>query len=456
MPTSPPFPPPAAGKRAAADDAVVAFLENRGRFVLLTDDALFLQLLRGILNSLVGIAGSDGIAYLDDPGRLDEVVAATREEGRVPFLMLDRRMNGADQSAVLKRARATHQDVPILVLTGETERNMVAYLHELGATGFVVKPVSAKTLTERIAAALGPRDGKGRRLEDVNGLLEAGRPGDARKILQSMLDEHGDDPKVLVALGDCALAMGNPAAAKGAWLKASGLAEFFLVPLRRLADLAEREGDLELSLKYLERMDALSPLNPERKVDMGEINLNLGNEGEADRLFGDALSRARKTPGHGIYEMAERVAAVYAEKAPEKATEFLRKAIDAKHGRIGREDVRIFNKLGVSLRRQGRWREAVAEYRRILEVAEDEPVIHYNLGMAYTEGGMHQEARKCMDRVLALDETLPRSSAMVACNMGEVFHKCAAMQKAKWCLGIAVELDPDHRKAKTLLAAIKD
>jgi tetratricopeptide (TPR) repeat protein len=257
-----------------------------------------------------------------------------------------------------------------------------------------------------------------------------------------------------MVLGDAQLALGEADAAREAFAQAALNADLYLEPLRRLASLAENEGDFEQCLEYLDRLDQLSPLNIDRKIDMGRINLELGNDVKAERLFGSALEQVSRDAMGQVGNLAERIAAVYSERDPGKAESFLRRALNAKRNYLTRDDLRLFNQLGVNLRRQGKWRDAVAEYRRALAIAADEVTIHYNMGMAYSEGGMHRDAKLCMDKALSLDEKLALVSPNVACNLGMVYLRGGLRDRARRFFEDALDQNPDMERAHKALESM--
>ena len=145
----------------------------------------------------------------------------------------------------------------------------------------------------------------------------------------------------LMIMGDAESALGNVDAARKAYREAADSASLYLEPLRKLALLAEKTGDLDDCLRYLEQLDRLSPLNSDRKINMGEINLNLGNDDKAEKLFEAALGLAAKDAMDQIGALAERVANICSEKKPEMAERFLRKALAVKQKQLGPADIRL-------------------------------------------------------------------------------------------------------------------
>jgi hypothetical protein len=74
-------------------------------------------------------------------------------------------MNGMDTLAAIRRM-PRHGSTPIIMLTGDSDQSVVAAAVALGVTDFLVKPVDATILFERIGGALArARERKGDLLE---------------------------------------------------------------------------------------------------------------------------------------------------------------------------------------------------------------------------------------------------------------------------------------------------
>ena len=214
-------------------------------------------------------------------------------------------------------------------------------------------------------------------------------------------------------------------------------------------------GDSRSCLAYLEKLDRLSPLNAERKVSMGEIHLSMGNIDKAEELFEAAVAQVTRDALSQIGAISGRIALIYADRSPERAELFLRRALEAKGKYLTREDIKLFNQLGISLRQQGKWQSAIEEYRKALKVAPDDENLFYNMGMAYAEGKMFREARQSMVQALRINGRLPYVSASIAYNIGVVFLQSGARDQARSCLEVALELKPDMEVAKAALAKLK-
>lgn len=185
---------------------------------------------------------------------------------------------------------------------------------------------------------------------------------------------------------------------------------------------------LALSLAALGSAEAVEVLHRAlavRKKDPG-LWLALGN---AEARAGDRAAAA------DAYRSALRVAPVYVpahislgrlhfdEGRFAEAAAALRRALDMdRDGEFAREPD-LWDKLGYALSRQGRISDALACYRRALELAPKTLSALANLAMAQLERGEIADAVATYDQALAVAPKLPdlRSNALLALNYGADF-----------------------------------
>jgi Flp pilus assembly protein TadD len=106
--------------------------------------------------------------------------------------------------------------------------------------------------------------------------------------------------------------------------------------------------------------------------------------------------------------------------------------------------------LGTVLKDQGKLDEAVACFRRALELKPDFAGAHGNLGNALREQGKLDEAVACCCRALALQPDL----AEVHSNLGIVFKDQGKLDEALACYRRAMELKPDYADAHNNLGGV--
>ncbi|MDE5831900.1 MAG: tetratricopeptide repeat protein, partial [Desulfovibrio sp.] len=120
------------------------------------------------------------------------------------------------------------------------------------------------------------------------------------------------------------------------------------------------------------------------------------------------------------------------------------------------EDLSAFNRLGLLLRRTGKWREAADAYQKAITVAPNDETLHYNLAMAYLEGNETELARASALKALGLNPDLPKKSSRVAANLAAVFMGSNDKIHAQPLVRTALELDPQNPQALELADRLEE
>lgn len=437
------------------EGTVVEYInDRRGYFIVASDDQHFVSLLRATCIKHLAIQ-TDAISVVSNTDLILREIKniSIRRKGIVVFI--ERLLDGKDSSLLVRQIKNAFSDVRIIVLTGEADRQRLVLLHEIGADNFITKPISMNTLVEKIAFTIKPQGKLGQLIDTARALITQGSPDQALKACRQIFELKPNSAAGFLVMGDAYQALGKLEKAREAYEEASRNADLYLEPLRKLAALHGTMGNHDAQLHFLERLDHLSPLNVERKVDMGQIHLTLGNDDKAQELFDTAVTQATREAMNYISEVSERIASIYGEHSPEQAEKFLRRALEAKGDSIGRDDLGTFNRLGLALRKQGKWEQALEEYTKALRVAPDDENLYYNMGMACAEGKDFREARANMVKALSFNPELPRRDRIIAYNMGLVFMRAGGREQAERCLMIALELDPGFTQASNALAKLR-
>ena len=66
--------------------------------------------------------------------------------------------------------------------------------------------------------------------------------------------------------------------------------------------------------------------------------------------------------------------------------------------------LRQHRRQGIRLYQQGRFQDAAAEYRAALALGDNDPLTHYNLGLALYKAGQKARAREHWQTALSLSE----------------------------------------------------
>ncbi|MGD9610212.1 MAG: tetratricopeptide repeat protein [Desulfovibrionaceae bacterium] len=442
-------------KNKQYDDDVREFVAlHNGVFLVVSTDSLFNKNLRGTLLRHLTIK-DECVHNIGTTDTLPREIKALRSKGHKILVFIERELNGRNTTELIRFLKVDHtSDLFVVVLTTEVERDKLVLLHELGADNIITKPISPDTLIEKIAFTVKPRGQIGEFMDHGRQLLDAGNPLEAAKMAKQVLNMKPNSPSGLLLLGDALRGLGRRDDALMAYTQAEKGARLFLEPLKKIAALHHDEGNTSEELHFLERLDKLSPLNVDRKVDIGTGYIKLGDPEKAKICFDQAVRIATKEALDAVSRVTQAIAARCMESAPELSEQYLRQALNARKNMLDRSDIETFNRLGLMLRRQGKWSEAITEYRRALKISPEDAGLMYNISMAFTEGRQYIEAYQYLDRALTLNPDLWRSGEAICCNIATVFRRYGKKDQAVEYLHKALEINPDSAKAKALLAEI--
>lgn len=438
----------------ASQSVLVDFFENLdGVVVALSDDKVVQRTLRAAVHKAVGTQRDCLVATASRKTALDTIASLTEKHYPV-MAFVEQEINGISGTDYIFTLSKLHPGVKILLLTSEIASEKLAYLHELGVVGVVVKPASINNFVEKMANAIRPNDnlrelvGRGKELL-IKGELDA-----AQEVAVDILAVKPGSPAGLMLLGDVMLARDDRAGAVEAYLKAHSEAELYIEPLKRLVE-AFRGVDDEEVLQYLKKLDFISPLNPERKKEIGEVYFHKDDRERAEQYFDSCLEIVATEQPSLLSVFASRIADAVEKSSPEMTSKYLRRSLDAKGDKLELRDIATFNRLGMALRRQGRWQDAVQEYERAMKVAPEDPGLYYNQALAWHDGNRRAEALTAMRKALELEPTLHERSDSIALNVGNVFLHAGSPDRAKPYYEAALAMNPRNLSAQNRLGEVR-
>jgi len=432
-------------------DILINHMRENGQIICISDDRAFADTLRSLVTDTLKMPPSSlNIATVAD--KVVQLARKAVEAQKAPLVLIEQGINGHDLSFMTRIVKTGFPELKILMLAQETDRNHFALLHESGVDAFLIKPLDSAGLLEKIALALKPKGQVDRSIEWAKNLLQKGDHLRALQVANQALEQQTNSSAVLILIGDIFRAMKEYEKAAESYLKASSGSSLYLEPLGKLVELYAERGDIVKQLQYLEKMDEVSPLNLERKIQIGELLVRLNRAEKARQTFDQVMKLSHRQAKENVACVAYRVADVYTDIDPKMAARFLQKGLEMRRDFWGHEDIATFNRLGLLLRRAGLWKEAAEEYKKALTVAPNDDGLHYNLSMAYLEGKELEGARAMALKAMALNPDLPKRSSRIAANIAAVFMSTDDKMHALPLLRTALELDPNNAEALALKA----
>jgi tetratricopeptide (TPR) repeat protein len=156
-----------------------------------------------------------------------------------------------------------------------------------------------------------------------------------------------------------------------------------------------------------------------------------------------------------LSRVSREIAQICLDMAPELSERYLRRTLEAKKGFLDKDDIETFNRLGITLRKQGRWEDAIKEYRKALKISPQDGNLYYNIAMAHVEGKQFLDAHNFLDKALSLNPDIYKAGEAVCLNIATIYRRAGRRELVAEYLKKALELNPDSSKAAALLREIE-
>ena len=283
------------------------------------------------------------------------------------------------------------ENVPIMLLASEASKEHMLLARDVGVSGCLVRPFEYVMLSEKLADITRRRADppkhvrliiKGEKLFKEEKYDEA-----LAMFLEAQKIKNYD--RVLINIGESYEQMGDFNDALESYIEAFEINPQSLRACVMAANLSIKVNDMKSALLYMEQAAKLSPHATDRLISLGAVYLINGEEEKAKDIFKKAI---KKDPSK-----TRDIAEEYLKTGHHKMAElFFRRILDAT------QEVHIYNRLGITLRKQGKWKEAIVEYEKALEKNQYDEALFYNMGKSYLEGGLPNEAAKCFKQALAI------------------------------------------------------
>jgi len=307
------------------------------------------------------------------------------------------RLNGIE---LLKRCRGESdlRAIPFLIVSGESVQEVIAIVGEWGVFDYIVKPFSYSVLKERIEAMFERlRNPEELLYREVERLKEMGYHREAlQRVQEAEAGLKALKVKWLTIKGECLMALGNFDGAEECLRKALELSDIYIPAHKTFAELHLKQGNVERAIELLARADELSPLDTERKVKLGKLLLGQGRDDEGKVILDKAVRQSsQRERANVMRKVAE--AFMEANRFAEAEELFVRLL------KLDPEEVETYNRLGIALRKQGKYEEAETYYRMALESHPHNAVVHYNLGVLQFSRRERDNAKKSLMEAIRLD-----------------------------------------------------
>lgn len=425
--------------------AINRFYEQGGVFVLSTEDKNFIKQIGKILSA----SGLDYYNYFfmqDFSIYLQSLDYFLRYKKQL-FLFSEDMLHHKHCYMNYRNIKYNYgENCLIICLTSNSTREVSSLYFEMGADDIIVKPFSLKGLAEKIFKVSNLTK-TNKHIKHCKTLLCKGKLDQAKSQIKELMDHGKSQSRCYLMLGNIAQEKQETEKAKDYYLKAHKLSPDFLDPLHRLAEISEDNSE---KIHYLSKLDQISPRNPERKLEMGKCYSEIGEKDSSEQYFESSLEIMKDMNMESKLNTLMDIAQHYKDKDLNKCMHYMNQILKLRKDSMSASDLAIFNEIGLQLRKQGRWQEAVEYYGTALDLGEDAS-IYYNIGIAYLQGKYYFKTIEYMLKAVRTDESLMYNSASIPYNLGLAYAKSGNTEQARDYFEKALEINPEFEKAKDAL-----
>lgn len=275
----------------------------------------------------------------------------------------------------LIREEPSLRDLPFLMITADTNTGHITRAAEEDVDGYIIKPFVAETLNKKIISIIEKKASPPK----VEVHLKLGNVYMDNLLYDKALAEYEkagqmkpESARITHALGQVYKAMGEIEKAEELFLDAVTYNPRYIKVQQSLGELHLELGNETEAIKYLKEAASISPDDAARQISLGKLYAKNDLFEEAEKAFQHAIKSDPKNA-----ELQTQIGEIYLEHGQAE------KAAEAFRGSLGlNETVHVYNRLGIALRHNQRYKEAIEEYKKALKVEPENEVVYYNLGRA--------------------------------------------------------------------------
>ena len=164
------------------------FVKRHGLLLVLSDDPIFVRLLRTTVKELALGNEASLVNLVLDPTKTLKAITDAFNDTRRPALFIERVMTSTgDTSLLIKQYKESFPELRIFVMTTTADKGRIMLMFEAGADNFILKPISGIDLVEKRSATLREPSLVPQLLDKARGFVLRNFGGEAIKITKKIL-----------------------------------------------------------------------------------------------------------------------------------------------------------------------------------------------------------------------------------------------------------------------------
>jgi len=431
-------------------EAILEFIKNNGIFITYSQDNNIINTLAGLIKSNLGVQ-QNCILNLNSQAEVENYLRNREVIEQEVFIFVERIYNGYSTVDFLSKIKEKYKNIYIVLLTDEVESAALVRFYELGVENFITKPFNRNTLLEKIAFTLRPQSKIGEHLDRARSLMENKQYDRALEKCDEVLKIKPNSASAFMTRGDIFREQGFQDQAIAEYNKAHQNSSLYLEPLKKLIQYYAELGWDKERLQFLEKLDHISPLNLDRKVEIGSLHVKMQEKEAGKKYFDEALSIVGRQVKDILGSQSLQIAEAVMPLDNAFAEQYYRKALQIKGDQLDLGDVETVNRLAICLRQQKKPEQAIKEYNKALNLAPDNSRLIYNLAMAYLEAGYVDQSKEQITKLLEIYPAFYKTSEVVCYNIGIIFVYCKEKEEAAKYFNEALKISPEYGLAKKML-----
>ncbi len=370
--------------------------------VLVADDANNMR--RTIKSMLRRIGFSDIVDARDGEGAWHHL-----NSSKIGFIICDWHMPKLPGLELLRRVRDNPllRDIPFLMVTAEVSETRIVQAAETDVDGYLLKPFIARVLEEKIGQIMHVKENPSpfeTHMKAGLTMMENGMSELAFEEFSKALEIKPDSARARQSIGEVFMRSGDMEKAEQWLMEAVRSNPQYVRAHESLGELYTKEKKDEKAINCYEQASAISPHNAERQLALGKLYISTNSVEKADKAFARALENERLDA-----DLHTQIGEIYLTAGnPSKAAAAFKSSLGIF------ENVHVYNRLGIALRKKKRFKEAVNEYRKALKIDPADEVLYYNIGRAYFEMKDFDKAVSSLKKALDLDPDFSECHELLA------------------------------------------
>lgn len=365
-------------------------VDQNGKILCITEDLALVRAIRFALTPHIKI-DSELIHFQQDFKIATNLLETFKQKNIPHIVFIDHVIQQQKTTDAIQRIARLYPKACLFVIDSEITDELTKYFYEIGVKAVIIKPFSADSILNKIISCISSSKEQAL-ISYVQELITSAAPNEAIEAIDKYLSQNPNSSLAYYLKGNAFLSEGNKQEAESAYQKAMEINPEYIAPLNLIAALYKHVDD-DKALSALQKIDSISPFNPNRKLEMAEIHLRTGDKEKAGQLLETGYAQAHQDHPEMLAEIFEKIADIASEQLPELSEKYLIRAIEDR--KIFTElDLPIFNKLGMTYKNKGEWDKAIEIYKKALDIAPNDPVLCYNAALAFHNGKPGKNFRK--------------------------------------------------------------